>query len=293
MFRFRHLLVGAAGHVACHSSEEPYDSSVCPSAACCLAAAALLLSATAVFAQDSGTRAGPDSGSSRLRPALPAADRPQPHQSADDDVDRAASELLPADAPVRVAICGAATSASRRPTSSRSTRAPSSASSIGSGSPATSRRACTVRCSARRFRRSGDGMRCGRETRSPCRVSLTGSFEGLNNLREKHQPGDRHHRRRARSATGSRCTRRRRSSAGTHAVDFIAGHEGHDHDTRPREDEHANHHDTWFCGLGGRAALLRTGYITGEYTPRLPGYDPNARSGASRSKSAPVDTPCS
>jgi hypothetical protein len=29
-------------------------------------------------------------------------------------------------------------------------------------------------------------------------------------------------------------------------------------------------------GLGGRLRFCTTGYITGEYTPRLGGYDPNA-----------------
>ena len=61
---------------------------------------------------------------------------------------------------------------------------------------------------------------------------------------------------------------------GTHAVDFIAGHEGHD-DGGLVEDVHANHDDTWFTGLGARVRFAQTGYITGEYTPRLGGYDPN------------------
>ena len=61
--------------------------------------------------------------------------------------------------------------------------------------------------------------------------------------------------------------------AGTHAVDIIEGHEGHDLGTGP--DPHAHHQDTWFIGLGGRLRFSGTGYITGEYTPRLQGYDPN------------------
>ena len=108
----------------------------------------------------------------------------------------------------------------------------------------------------------------------PVSVSLTGSFEGLNNLRERRQQGV--------AVTVSRTFGDRLALyatpafvAGTHAVDFIAGHEGHDHDTGLEEDEHANHNDTWFAGIGGRVRFARTGYIAGEYTPRLHGYDPN------------------
>jgi len=39
---------------------------------------------------------------------------------------------------------------------------------------------------------------------------------------------------------------------------------------------HAHHQDTWFAGFGGRLRFSGTGYVTGEYTPRLHGYDPNA-----------------
>ena len=38
----------------------------------------------------------------------------------------------------------------------------------------------------------------------------------------------------------------------------------------------AHHQDTWFAGFGGRLRFSGTGYITGEYTPRLHGYDPNS-----------------
>jgi hypothetical protein len=108
----------------------------------------------------------------------------------------------------------------------------------------------------------------------PLSVSVTGSYEGLDNLRVYHQPGV--------AITVSRTFGDRLALyatpafiAGTHAVDFIAGHEGHDHDLGLDEDEHANHDDTWFMGLGGRLRFSGTGYITGEYTPRLGGYDPN------------------
>ena len=108
----------------------------------------------------------------------------------------------------------------------------------------------------------------------PVSVSFTGSYEGLNNLREKHQTGA--------AVTVSRTFGDRLALyatpafvSGTHAVDFIAGHEGHDHDSGLEEDEHANHNDTWFTGIGGRLRFSQTGYIAGEYTPRLHGYDPN------------------
>ena len=116
------------------------------------------------------------------------------------------------------------------------------------------------------FLRQGDSL--------PVSVSLTGSFEGLNNLRQKYQKGV--------AVTVSRTFGDRLALyatpafvAGTHAVDFIAGHDDHDHDTGLEEDEHANHDDTWFAGIGGRLRFSHTGYITGEYTPRLHGYDPN------------------
>jgi hypothetical protein len=108
----------------------------------------------------------------------------------------------------------------------------------------------------------------------PVGVSLTLSVEGLNNLREKRQQ--------AAAATLSRTFGDRLALyaspafvRGTRAVDFIPGHDGHDHDLGLETDEHAHHKDTWFAGLGARVRFSETGYITGEYTPRLHGYDPN------------------
>jgi Membrane bound beta barrel domain (DUF5777) len=115
--------------------------------------------------------------------------------------------------------------------------------------------------------RQGDSM--------PVALSLTLSVEGLNNFREKYQP--------AVAITASRTFGDRLALyatpafvGATHAVDFIPGHEDHDHDTGLEEDEHADHQDTWFMGFGGRLRFSSTGYITGEYTPRLHGYDPNS-----------------
>ena len=105
----------------------------------------------------------------------------------------------------------------------------------------------------------------------PLSISMTLSVEGLNNLREKYQQ--------AIAITASRTLGDRLALyatpafvAGTHAVDIIAGHEGHDLGT---PDEHAHHKDTWMAGFGGRVRFSTSGYLTGEYTPRLHGYDPN------------------
>jgi len=109
----------------------------------------------------------------------------------------------------------------------------------------------------------------------PVALSLTLSVEGLNNMRQHYQQGV--------AITASRTFGDRLALyatpafvAGTHAVDIVEGHEGHDHDTGLEEDVHSHHHDTWFAGLGGRLRFSNTGYITGEYTPRLHGYDPNS-----------------
>ena len=109
----------------------------------------------------------------------------------------------------------------------------------------------------------------------PIGLSFTGSVEGLNNMRENFQPGI--------AVTVSRTFGDRLALyatpgfvGNTKAVDFIAGHEGHDHGTGLETDVHAHHNDTWYAGLGGRLRFAQTGYITGEYTPRLHGYDPNA-----------------
>ena len=109
----------------------------------------------------------------------------------------------------------------------------------------------------------------------PVALSLTLSSEGLNNYREKYQQGV--------AITASRTFGDRLALyatpafvSGTHAVDFIAGHADHDPDLGLEEDEHANHNDTWYMGFGARLRFSGSGYVTGEYTPRLHGYDPNA-----------------
>jgi hypothetical protein len=108
--------------------------------------------------------------------------------------------------------------------------------------------------------------------RFPVSASLTLSLEGLNNLRQNRQP--------AVAITVSRVLGDRAAFymtpafvGRTQAVDFIEGHD-HDHDLG-EVDEHANHNDTWMLGFGGRVRFSDNGFLVGEYTPRLAGYDPN------------------
>ncbi len=113
-----------------------------------------------------------------------------------------------------------------------------------------------------------DGLKQGASL--PVSISAIGSFEGLNNLRQQYQTGI--------AGTVSRTFGDRLALYatpayvfGTHAVDFIAGH---DHEGA-LPDEHANHDDTGFVGLGARVRFSRGGYLVGEYSPRFSGYDPN------------------
>lgn len=106
----------------------------------------------------------------------------------------------------------------------------------------------------------------------PVSLSVMGSYEGLNNLRENHQPGV--------AVTVSRTFGDSLALyatpafvKNTHAVD-AAGHTGHEAVTGV-PDEHANHHDTWFTGIGTRVRFCQTGYVVAEFTPRLAGYDPD------------------
>ena len=115
-----------------------------------------------------------------------------------------------------------------------------------------------------------DAIRQG--DRMPVSLSLTGSYEGLNNMRQDYQ-----------SAVALTVSRTLGDVAafyvtpafvtGTRAVDFIEGHEDHDHDTG-EVDEHAEHEDTWFTGFGARIRFLPTAYIVAEVAPRFHGYDP-------------------
>jgi hypothetical protein len=116
-----------------------------------------------------------------------------------------------------------------------------------------------------------DGWRQG--DRLPVSLSILASVEGLNNLQDDHQP--------ALVASVSRTVADWLvvyASPGfvwnTRAADFLTGHD-HDHELPGGEvDEHAEHEHTAFMGLGGRARVRPTVFVTGEFTPRLAGHDP-------------------
>ncbi len=117
-----------------------------------------------------------------------------------------------------------------------------------------------------------DALRQG-ETR-PVSVSVGASYEGLNNLRANHQPGL--------AVTVSRTFGDALALYATpsfvrhtHAVDTINGQEGHDVAGEDDVDEHSALDSTWFTGLGARVRFSGTGYLVGEYSPRIAGYDPN------------------
>ena len=95
----------------------------------------------------------------------------------------------------------------------------------------------------------------------PVSISLIGAVEGLDNMTEDHQP--------AIAATISRALGTRlvvyTTPAfvwNTAAADFAGG---------ARDAE-----NTMLLGLGGRLRLRPTVFVTGELTPRVAGYDPNA-----------------
>lgn len=107
----------------------------------------------------------------------------------------------------------------------------------------------------------------------PLAVSVTGSYEGLNNLRQQYQPGV--------AVTVSRTFGDRLALYATpafvwhtKAVDFISGHDDHLAGL-PGVDEHAHHEHTGYVGVGARVRFSPSGYLVGEYTPRFYGYDPN------------------
>ena len=105
----------------------------------------------------------------------------------------------------------------------------------------------------------------------PIAISVLGSVEGLNNFQQDYQPGI--------AAVMSRVVTpwlvlyaSPTFVWDSKAADFL---EDHDHDLPgAEEDEHSNHEDTFFVGLGARVRFRPTAYIVGEYSPRLAGYDP-------------------
>jgi hypothetical protein len=109
----------------------------------------------------------------------------------------------------------------------------------------------------------------------PVSLSIIGSVEGLNNMRDNHQP--------AAAATISRTVAGRLAVhvtptfvGNTRAADFLTGHDDHDHDhgTGEEADEHAGHEHTMFVALGGRLRVRPSVFLAGEFTPRLAGHDP-------------------
>jgi hypothetical protein len=105
----------------------------------------------------------------------------------------------------------------------------------------------------------------------PIAISVLASVEGLNNFQQDYQPGI--------AAVMSRVVApwlvlyaSPTFVWDSKAADFL---DDHDHDLPgAEEDEHSNHEDTLFVGLGARVRFRPTAYIVGEYSPRLAGYDP-------------------
>jgi hypothetical protein len=108
----------------------------------------------------------------------------------------------------------------------------------------------------------------------PVSLSVIGSIEGLNNLRQNRQP--------ALAAVVSRAIGGRASLyavpafvANTRAADFLTGHD-HDHGIGGEEDgdEHAGHEHTMLLGLGARVRVRPSVFVAAEVSPRLAGHDP-------------------
>ncbi len=109
----------------------------------------------------------------------------------------------------------------------------------------------------------------------PVSLSVMGSYEGLNNLTDNHQPGI--------AVTVSRTMGDRIAVyatpafvQNTQAVDTLDGHPDHDHGLDEIGiDKHAGYDSTWFAGFGTRLRFSPGGYLVAEFTPRLAGYNPN------------------
>jgi hypothetical protein len=109
---------------------------------------------------------------------------------------------------------------------------------------------------------------------APVAVSVFGSVEGLDNFHDHYQPGI--------AATISRSINPILAVYATpafvwhtRAADELTGHEGHDHgDLGTVDDDDTGHQDTLFLGFGARVRFRPTGFIVGEYSPRLAGHDP-------------------
>ena len=133
----------------------------------------------------------------------------------------------------------------------------------------------------------------GKATRCRCRCRSLGAVEGLDNMTDHHQPTI--------AATISRAFGTRlvlyTTPAfvwNTAAADFLEGHDEHDHDGVGEPEVVVTAEDnTLLLGLGGRLRLRPSVFVTGEFTPRLAGYDSGRRTpGASRSRRRPAATRC-
>jgi hypothetical protein len=106
----------------------------------------------------------------------------------------------------------------------------------------------------------------------PVSISVLGSVEGLANFHQNYQPG-----------VGVTVARSIGSALAVYATPtFVAhtqaadtlSHDGHDHEIPGQEDEHAQHDDTTFVGLGARFRILPTAFVVVEVAPRVSGHDP-------------------
>jgi len=97
----------------------------------------------------------------------------------------------------------------------------------------------------------------------PVSLSVTGSFEGLDNLTERYQPGI--------AVTVSRTFG---DVLALYATPAFIGQtrEGDPASVGVPGDEK----NTMYIGLGTRVRFCRTGYVVAEFTPRLSGYSPNS-----------------
>jgi len=108
----------------------------------------------------------------------------------------------------------------------------------------------------------------------PVGVSVFGSVEGLDNFHNHYQPGI--------AATISWSPNPILALYTTpafvwhtRAADALTGHQGHDHgDLGTGDDDDSGHQDTMFVGFGARLRFRPTGFIVGEYSPRVAGHDP-------------------
>jgi hypothetical protein len=97
---------------------------------------------------------------------------------------------------------------------------------------------------------------------APVSIAVTGSFEGLNNLHERYQPG-----------VAITVSRTFGDALAIYATPAFVG--------QTRKGDPASigvpgtEQDTTFVGLGTRVRFSRSGYVVAEYTPRVAGYDPN------------------